>query len=398
MTALDDLQSWVKQQRPNIVSDLVGLASLETPSNDLALLGHGLRWIEEWLGSRVGAPAARRHIAGGAHGDIVTFDYPPVGPSTAWVSVLCHFDTVWDAGTLRTWPVQVDGDTVTGPGVFDMKAGIVQLVWGLVASTEHGLSRPGIRLILTSDEEIGSISSRPVIEAEVRSTTAVLVFEASKDGAVKTARKGGGIFEIDVTGRESHAGLDPESGISAVDEIARLTLALHAAADSRKGTTVNVGVIGGGTRYNVTAGKASASVDIRISTLDEAERIESFLQTLAPHNPGAEIVVRGDWNRPVMLRTPGTADLFDLAAATAKALGFTLREAAVGGYSDGNIAAALGIPVLDGLGAVGGGAHSRDEWVSIDGMLQRAALTAGLLERLAHHGPESTESPANHWR
>ncbi|MEW9550995.1 M20 family metallopeptidase [Nonomuraea sp. NPDC050783] len=391
--AAGELRAWLGRHREEMLADLAAYVSLETPSNDKALLDAGLRWLDGWLEARLGAPAATRLVDGGApgqgggrgeagvYGDARLNDYPGLGEVP--VLLLAHYDTVWPAGTLAGWPFTVDGDRATGPGVFDMKAGLVQLVWALRALEAAGLARPPLRLLLNGDEEIGSPLSRPLIEETAESAAAVLVFEASGDGALKTARKGVGIFRLGITGLEAHAGLEPAKGASAVDELARAVRYLHDLSDPDAGTTVNVGVVSGGTASNVVAGAAWAEVDVRVSSQAEADRIATALAELRPHDERAVIEVRGGWNRPVMERGPGTARLFALARKVAAGMGLELEECSVGGASDGNFAAALGLPVLDGLGAVGHGAHARHEYVSVEGMLERAALTAALLHALA---------------
>jgi glutamate carboxypeptidase len=378
------IASAAEARRGLLADDLLALIDVETPSDDLALLETGLAHIRSWLERRVGAPA--RVTAEGGEGAathlVLEYPSPLADPDEAWVAALCHYDTVWPAGTTAERPAAIDGDRITGPGAFDMKGGLVQFAHALAIVDELGLRRPGVRLVLNGDEEIGSVTSRALIERTVAESGAVLVFEASAGGAVKTARKGVGMFDILVTGVETHAGLDPEGGASAVDELARIVLALHAAADLDAGTSVNVGVVAGGTRRNVKAGSARAQVDVRVSSAAEAERIDGVLAALAPANPRAQIRVEGGWNRPVMERTPATAELFGVAQRAAADLGFELREIAVGGASDGNFAAALGNGVLDGLGAVGDGAHARHEWVSLDGMVERTALAAAVLARL----------------
>lgn len=387
MGSIRDLPGWIEERRSEIVADLTDYVSQETPSDDKALLQAGLNWIETWLASRIGDPSCRRIARNEKHGDTLVLDYP-AQDSVEHVVVLCHYDTVWPSGTLEEWPPSVDGDRFTGPGAFDMKAGLVQLVWGLKASQAFGLPHPSLSLVLNGDEELGSPVSRSLIEEEVLRGSAVLVFEASAAGAVKTARKGVGKFHVEIRGEEAHAGLNPESGISAIDEISRIVLELHGASDLDRGTTVNVGVLRGGSRANVKAGRATADLDVRVNCDEEARRIEALLAGLAPFNPKARIRVTGSWARPVMRRSDSIAQLFTTAAGAASELGFTLTETAVGGASDGNFAAALGLPVLDGLGAVGGGAHARNEWISINGTLQRTALAAGLLARLANsHDP-----------
>jgi glutamate carboxypeptidase len=211
----------------------------------------------------------------------------------------------------------------------------------------------------------------------------VFVFESAADGAVKTARKGVGIFEVEAFGVEVHAGLHPRSGASAVDEIARIVLALHAAADVDAGTSLNVGVLQGGTRTNVKAGYARAMVDVRVTSTAEAERIERVFAGLTAHDPEASVTVTGGWNRPPMERSAATGALYERAAGVAASLGFELREVSVGGASDGNFAAALGLAVLDGVGGVGGGAHARHEWISVRGMVERTEFVAALLADLA---------------
>jgi glutamate carboxypeptidase len=383
MNTLHDLPPWIARKRAEMVEDLTAYVSQETPSDDKDLLKTGLAWVEEWLQGRIGPPAYRRLVDGGSWGDTLVLDYPSDSGADGWITALCHYDTVWSAGTLRDWPVAVEGDRFSGPGAFDMKGGLVQLVWALRAAEELGLPRPNVRLVLNGDEEVGSPASRPVIEAEVVRGDAVLVFEASAGGALKTARKGVGIFQVKATGKEAHAGLDPEVGASAIDEIARVILQLHAEADLANGTTVNVGLVQGGTRTNVKAGSAIADLDVRVSSEAEVQRINSVLDGLAPRSSEAALKVSGAWNRPVMARSQQTARLYAEAEQVADLLGFPLAETSVGGASDGNFAAALGLPVLDGLGAVGDGAHARHEWISIDGMLERTCLAAGLLAVLA---------------
>ncbi|WP_222123779.1 M20 family metallopeptidase [Agrococcus jejuensis] len=368
--------------REALVADVTAYAEQETPSDDLAALAAGLAWVRAYVERHLGAPAAERTVAGGTQGDIAVLDWPAANGGTGSIAILCHYDTVWPLGTLADWPVTIDGDRLTGPGVFDMKAGLVQATHAIAIARAEGLPLPAIRLVLNGDEEIGSLASRPVIEEAVAGRDAVLVFEASAEGALKTARKGVGIFSVTTRGIEGHAGLDPERGVSAIDEMARAVLTLHASADLSAGTSVNVGTITGGSRSNVTAGRAHALVDVRVADAAEMDRIDAALAAMRPHRDGAGLEVDGGWNRPVMPRSEVTAALFATARAVSVEQGWTVEEISVGGASDGNFAAALGLPVLDGLGAVGDGAHARHEWISIDGMVQRTALAAGLIARL----------------
>ncbi|GII24075.1 M20 family metallopeptidase [Planosporangium mesophilum] len=381
MTPTRALLDWVAAHRGEMLADLARYVEIETPSNDKDCLTDGLSWLASWVPERLGEPAAVEQFDGGEHGDIRVYDYPGAGGLP--VLMLCHYDTVWDKGTLRDWPFDVDGDRATGPGIFDMKSGLVHAVWALRALSAAGLPRPPVRLLLNGDEEIGSPASRPVIEAAAADTRAALVFEASADGAIKTARKGVGIYRVTAHGIEAHAGLDPMKGASAVDELARAVLALHALTDLDAGTTVNVGVIHGGTRTNVTAGSAYGDIDVRVSSAAEAARVDAALAALRAHDPRATVTVDGGWNRPVMERTELTGRLFLLAKKLAAGIGVTLDECSVGGASDGNFVAALGVPVLDGFGAVGDGAHARHEHISVQGMVERTALAAAVLHALA---------------
>jgi glutamate carboxypeptidase len=374
-----ELHEWVRTHRDDLLADLATYVGIETPSDNKASLDHGLSWLDGWLRERLGAPTAVRDVDGGRYGDIKVYDFPGAGDP---VLLLCHYDTVWPLGTLADWPFTVDGDRATGPGIFDMKSGLVHAVWALRALDAAGLPRPAVRLVLNGDEEIGSPASRPVIEEAAAGTRATLVFEASASGAVKTARKGVGLFRVHTTGVEAHAGLDPTKGASAIDELARTVLALHALSEPDAGTTVNVGVISGGTRQNVIAGAASGEIDVRVSSAAEAARIDEAVAALSAHDPRATVKVEGGWNRPVMERSEAIAGLYETARELAAELGVELAECSVGGASDGNFVAALGHPVLDGFGAVGDGAHARHEHISVEGMLERTALAAAVLHRL----------------
>lgn len=375
------LRAWLDAQRAAMVDDLAAFVSIETPSTDKPALADGLGWLRHRLDQLVGTPAESRTVDGGDYGDILVADYP--GRGRRPVTVLCHYDTVWERGTLADWPFAMDGDRANGPGVFDMKAGTVQALWALRALNQRGATGPPVRLVLNGDEEIGSPASRPVIEEACRDAAAVLVFEPSAAGAIKTARKGIGIYQLHLRGIESHAGLDPTKGASAVHELARQVRDLCDQADPGAGTTVNVGVVEGGTRGNVIAGHAFAEVDVRAQTAGEARRLHDAVTGLRSHDPRVAVTVTGEWNRPVMERTDAIADMYALARTLAAQIDVDLREAAVGGGSDGSFVGAAGLPVLDGLGAVGDGAHARHEHVSVAGMTERAALASAVLQALA---------------
>ncbi|MGW1714761.1 M20 family metallopeptidase [Streptomyces sp. NPDC002156] len=363
--------------------DLRTLVECETPSDDKELLSAGLAAIEGWAHRRLGPPDQAVRHDGGEHGDVLELLYR--GTSETEVLLLAHYDTVWPAGTLAEWPFTVtDEGRVSAPGAFDMKCGLVQAIWALRLLRERSLPRPTVRLLLNGDEEIGSPFSRPYIERLSERVAATLVCEpaAGPDGDLKTARKGVGLFEVAVEGVEAHAGLDPYGGASAVHALAELVTRIADLGSREHGTTVNVGVISGGTGRNVIAGHARCGVDVRIADPAEAARIDTELAALTASDPRVRVSVTGGWNRPAMVPTPVSQLLLKQAQSVASGLGWTIRETGVGGASDGNFVSALGRPVLDGLGPVGGGAHARDEHVLLAHVPARTALLAGLL--MAH--------------
>lgn len=379
---LDRLHAWMNAHRPNLVEDLVALAGRETPSDDVELLDEAGRFAEQWIIERLGTALHTRWHRSSEFGPMLVMDYPGTGDKQ--LIALGHFDTVFPAGTLLSWPVSIDGDRLSGPGVFDMKAGLVQMVWAVKGLDALSIPRPSVRFLLNSDEEIGSHFSRPLIEEACQGAAAVLVFEGSaENGAIKTARKGVGLFTITAEGVESHAGLDPTSGVSAIDEISRAIRQLHDGADLNRGTSINVGIVRGGTRANVMAGTAVANLDVRVAVAEEQQRVEGLLASLTAHHPAAHVTVSGGWNRPIMARTEANVQMFELSRSVAHRIGVELGEASVGGASDGNFVAALGIPVLDGLGAVGSGAHARHENVSIAALAERTLIAAGVIASFA---------------
>lgn len=300
------------------------------------------------------------------------------------VLVVGHLDTVWPIGTLAERPFSVEDGRAFGPGIFDMKAGVALAAFAVRAIKDLALTpRRPVTLIMTCDEETGSHFSREIIEAEARRSHAALVLEPPiPGGKVKTARKGVGEFELIIRGRPAHAGNDPRAGISAITELAHQTLAINAMADFERGTTLNVGVVRGGVLSNVIAAEARAHVDLRFQTIEEGARITEAMQGLQPVLEGARIEVRGGINRPPMVRTPEAAALFERAKGLAAEIGFELEEGSVGGGSDGNFIAALGVPVLDGLGVDGAGAHAEHEHIIISDIPRRAALVTRLVETL----------------
>jgi glutamate carboxypeptidase len=291
--------------------------------------------------------------------------------------VLGHCDTVWELGTLELMPFRLDGPRAYGPGSYDMKACLVVL---LEAIREAGPRRRALRVFLTGDEEMGSRTGRPFMDQAARGVAAALVVEPpSADGHLKTARKGLGRFRVIVTGKPAHAGNNRADGASAIEELAHQILSLHALNDDERGVSVNVGVVSGGTRENVVAAEAEGHVDVRVAHREDVARLESVLGALEPVVPGTSLAIGGGWTRPPLEPSEGSARLFAAARRHGLELGLDLAETASGGGSDGNLVGALGVPVLDGLGAEGAGAHAHDEHARIDTLPLRASLLARLL-------------------
>jgi glutamate carboxypeptidase len=300
------------------------------------------------------------------------------------IMILGHTDTVHPRGSIKERPWRTEGNRIYGPGIFDMKANCALALEALRACEATGICpQSPIVILLTCDEETGSPGGRGLVEAEAKNARAVLVLEPpASSGRVKTARKGTGMFTIEVQGRASHAGLDPEKGVSAVLELAKQTISLHELNNLAAGSTVNVTVVGGGTHSNVVPAEARAEVDLRFSTIVEGQRIENIIRNLKPFDERAKLVVTGGINRPPLERTEKVLALYEQARGIASMLDFDLGEASVGGASDGNFVGALGVAVLDGLGIEGDGAHAAHEHIVIDDIPVRGALLAGLIASL----------------
>ena len=354
----------------------------ESPSFDKPAVDRFGRIVaSEW--KRRGAAVTRLRQRG--RGDHLRVEWRPRGRgTTAQILVLGHLDTVYDTGAIARMPYRVSRGRAWGPGTFDMKGGLVIALYAMDALAAVGCM-PGKSVVFlwTSDEEIGSESSRAAIQREARRSDAVLVLEpaAGLDGRVKTGRKGVGEIEILATGRAAHAGLNPEDGINAIQEIALQIARISRWNQPRRGITVNAGVIEGGTRTNVIPERARVLVDLRAARVEDMRALERKFRALRPILRGAKLEIRGGFNRPPMERKM-SAGLYVKARALAREMGITLGEAFVGGGSDGNFTAALGVPTLDGLGAVGEGAHSPSENIVVRAMPERAALLAGLLTAL----------------
>jgi glutamate carboxypeptidase len=304
------------------------------------------------------------------------------GDSTGGALLLCHMDTVWEPGTLARRPIRVKDGLFYGPGAFDMKGGIVNALWAMRALRDLDLlPARRVTVLITSDEEIGSRSSRSVIESEALSHDVVFVLEPAQPphASLKTSRKGVGLYRVTVTGRPAHAGVDHEKGINAIEEMAHQVLKIQQFTEYAAGTTVNVGVVRGGTRSNVVPAQATARVDVRVSDAAEAARLDVRMRGLTPRLPGASVHVSGGINRPPMVRSAAIAQLYAQAQALGEEMGLRITEAGSGGGSDGNFTSALGVPTLDGLGVVGDGGHAEHEHVVLSSMPERAALLAALI-------------------
>lgn len=376
---MDRTLEFLTEQQDNLVEDLRTFVASETPSTDKELLDGFAEFLAGYAAEAGGEVEILPDEVSGNHVR-ARWDAEKGG---APILLLGHYDTVWSAGTLVTMPFKTKDRVATGPGVFDMKCGLVQGFWAVKTAREVlGVRRPLV-FLCNSDEEIGSPGSRDLIEQEARRAEAVLVLEPSLGGALKTARKGVGRYRVRVRGKPAHAGLDPTGGVSAIEELSRLVLDLHRHSDPEgTGTTVNVGVVEGGTRYNVIAAEASGEVDVRAVTRPEAERMKGVFSGLQPRHPGATIDVEGGEIWPPMERTEEIGRLYEHARVLAADLGFDLPEGLAGGASDGCLCAAVGAPVLDGLGAVGAGAHATHEHVQLESIPSRTALVARLIETL----------------
>ncbi|MEL6890967.1 MAG: M20 family metallopeptidase [Actinomycetota bacterium] len=349
-----------------MLDDLRELVEIESPSRDIEALE---------VSAAALAAMIERHLGGTA--ELVE---SPAGPHVHWrggddpcVLLLGHHDTVFPLGTLDRRPFRVDDGIATGPGVFDMLGGIVQALHGLPLLDADTLA--GVELLFSSDEEVGSLTSRSLIEERARACGAVLVLEPSAPGGVlKTGRKGCGTFQVQVGGRAAHAGLEPENGVNALVEAAHQVLAIANISRPEQGTTVTPTVAAAGTTDNVVPAEATVVVDVRVESADEKERVEAAMASLAPFDAQATIAVTGAINRPPMPES-ASATLYPLV----REIDPTVDGVAVGGGSDGNFTAAIGVPTLDGLGAVGGGAHADTEHVVVDTMPARGALVANLV-------------------
>jgi glutamate carboxypeptidase len=382
--------SYFSERRNEIVSTIRELVEIESPSDNKAAVDGVAEIIAQKfarLGGKIRVHPAKQF---GNHLQVDFADKSSKSSATKPILLLGHYDTVYPLGTLADMPCRIAGDKLTGPGVLDMKSGIALMIHAIAGLQDwngpelHGILPRPVTVLLVSDEEVGSDSSRSITESLAKRAAAVLVLEPSYGlrGAVKTARKGVGEYVVKVTGKASHAGLDFEKGINAILELARQIEKISSFTDLKKGLTVNVGIVSGGSRTNVVPAEATAQIDVRIARMKDAAGIDKKMGSLRPFNRKCNIEITGGINRPPMERTTGIVALYKQAVSIARDLGWKLDEAAVGGGSDGNFTAGLGIPTLDGLGGVGDGAHATHEHILISELPKRAALLAGLIESI----------------
>jgi glutamate carboxypeptidase len=376
-----NLLDLIASQRHEWLQALIGLVEHESPSRDKPRLDALARKIAGRFEAIGGEILVVANPDGGNH--VVALFFGQVSDEKPALLV-GHYDTVWPVGTLNEMPLRIEGDKAFGPGIFDMKASLVEAEFAISALRKLELTPPRpVFVLITSDEEIGSPTSRELIEEMAGNSAYALILEPPlPDGSLKTARKGVGHFVLEVEGKAAHAGVEPRKGLSAIQELAQQILDLHALTDFDAGITVNVGVIEGGTTANVVAAKASARIDVRASTLAQAASVEQKIRQTTPHLAGTSLKISGGFNRPPMERTEGVAELFEKAQAIGRTIGLELGEGATGGGSDGNFTAAIGVPTLDGLGIRGSGAHASHEQIDLDSFPERAALLALLLHQL----------------
>lgn len=377
---MDQLLSHVRSKQNELILFLRELVECESPSDDPAAVN---RLMELFADRMTGVANTKLLKAGSRFGKHLRCEFVlPGRKKTGQILAIGHGDTVWPMGTLRAMPFRQEKGRLWGPGVLDMKSGLAFFAFAMRALRELEIEVASkVVLLIVSDEEIGSESSRPVTEGEARKSSMALVLEPGTglEGKLKTARKGVGDYSIDVKGKASHAGVDFEAGASAVVELARQIEKIAGFTDLSRGITVNPGVISGGTRTNVVAAEARVEVDIRIARLKDGVALEKKFRSLRPFDRRCTVDVTGGLNRPPMERTPAIVKLFRKAQSLAREMNVDIEESSTGGGSDGNFVAGMGVPVLDGIGGVGEGAHAINESILIDRIADRTALMAKLV-------------------
>ena len=356
------------------------LVVCESPSDDKAAVDACAAVAVDEIRERGGRVRLHRQRQ---YGDVVEARFGAKKKGVKPVLLLGHLDTVWPVGTLQSMPCRVADGRLWGPGTLDMKAGVAMALTAVEMLSEADLLQHEVVLLLNSDEEIGSPVSRPITERLAKESSAVFVLEPAQGLAYKTARKGNGNWRIDIRGLAAHAGVDFEKGASALRELSRVIETVSGWTDLKRGLTVSVGIAGGGSKTNVIPAEAFAEVDVRIAKIADGSKIERKFASLRAQDRRCSLGIAGGINRPPMERTRGTVKLYQRARSLAAELGIVLDEAATGGASDGNFTSALGIPTLDGMGAVGEGAHASHESIVVEHLAVRTALLAGMLAKLS---------------
>lgn len=365
---------YLRSREAAMASLLQEIMAIESPTTNKAAVDQLAAFLAQHLR---GMGAAVEILPQVSVGDVIRATW---NAGDGGILLLCHMDTVWDLGTIHADWVRTEDGRIYGPGSMDMKGGIVVTLGAIEAlQALGGLPDTPITLLINTDEETGSEASAPIIEAEARRHRVVFVMEPAEDGAYKTSRKGMSQYQVHITGRATHAGANHVEGVNAIEELARQILTIQGFTDYAAGTTTNVGIVQGGTRSNVVPAQAWAHVDSRATSQARQQELDAKMRALKPHHPEAQIEVTGGIEAPPLERIPQIAALFAQAQAIAREIGIDLREIAVGGGSDGNRTAALGVPTLDGMGVVGAGGHAINEYAVIASLPERAAILAAML-------------------
>jgi len=375
---MSNLTEYFQAKQPDIIEKIRQIVEIESPSYD----AQGSRNVTDWIMENYPDLNAERIFAEGygEHLIIRAFHQSPITDHQSPIFMLGHTDTVHPRGASRKNPTRIEDDKFYGCGIFDMKANVVVMLEVIKTLSELHLqpTRP-ITILLSCDEEVGSATGRELVEREAKLAEFCLVFEPSANGKCKTGRKGTGWYELKAHGIPAHAGLEPEKGASAILEISRQIQKIHTLNALEKGTTVNVCTIQGGTTSNVIPEHASAEIDVRFTSMSEAERIQDEIRSLQSYDERVSLELLGDINRPPMERTEQVVELFQKAQTIAATMNYDLQETQVGGASDGNFVGALSVPVLDGLGVTGNGAHTNNEYILISDVAKRAELLTKLI-------------------
>ncbi|MEZ4523695.1 MAG: M20 family metallopeptidase [Thermomicrobiales bacterium] len=377
--SLSQLPQLADERLPKTLEVLRQIVEFESPSSEKAAVDRLVDFLEKEVSSR-GAEVER--VPQDEYGDLLIARWQGEGDKP--LLVMTHIDTVWPLGTIDRIPCAIDESEGRGPGIYDMKASVAMMLTALGILNESNLFGRSITWLINTEEEVGSPASRQYIESLAQESATVLCLEppVPPDDALKTQRKGVGMFTMTVTGKAAHAGADHQNGVSAIEELARQIQRLHSLTDYDIGTTVNVGVISGGSKRNVVAAEASALIDVRVETMAEADRIVPIVQSATAELDGATVTVSGELNRPPMERSLHVVAAYERAVEIAASIGQEIHESSTGGGSDGNFTAALGVPTIDGLGCPGDGAHAETEHIQVEKVAPRTALIAALLSQL----------------